>query len=144
MLLYLTGMIEMVPEAETLRKIQIELGLTGSFKDQPIAQWLTKHNPSALEYERAVANFTGNSIKSVVVSGETRNWFWGIGGPTPRVIEYFPKKARGPPSEIFKNEQRNIYLPFYVFRHIYKVYKIVFQITFNDIKINPIISTTIP
>lgn len=60
MLLYLTGMIEMVPEAETLRKIQIEHGLTGSFKDQPIAQWLTKHNPSALEYERAVANFTGN------------------------------------------------------------------------------------
>lgn len=52
-------MIEMVTNAETLRKIQVELGLTGSFKDRPIAEWLAKHNPSALEYERAVANFTG-------------------------------------------------------------------------------------
>ena len=49
----------MVTEAETLRKIQIELGLTGSFKETPIADWLMKHNPSALEYERAVDNFTG-------------------------------------------------------------------------------------
>lgn len=54
------GMIEMVTNAETLRKIQIELGLTGSFKDRPIAEWLAKHNPSALEYERAVANFTAS------------------------------------------------------------------------------------
>ncbi|RZF46904.1 hypothetical protein LSTR_LSTR016080 [Laodelphax striatellus] len=54
------GMIEMVTEAETLRKIQVELGLTGSFKDRPIAEWLAKHNPSALEYERAVANFTAS------------------------------------------------------------------------------------
>jgi phosphatidylinositol-4-phosphate 3-kinase len=56
------GMIEMVTNAETLRKIQVELGLTGSFKDRPIAEWLAKHNPSALEYERAVANFTGKSF----------------------------------------------------------------------------------
>jgi len=59
------GMIEMVTNAETLRKIQIELGLTGSFKDRPIAEWLAKHNPSALEYERAVANFTGKNYNSV-------------------------------------------------------------------------------
>lgn len=51
----------MVTNAETLRKIQVELGLTGSFKDRPIAEWLAKHNPSALEYERAVANFTGEA-----------------------------------------------------------------------------------
>ena len=57
--LCLLGLIEMVTEAETLRKIQIELGLTGSFKETPIADWLMKHNPSALEYERAVENFTG-------------------------------------------------------------------------------------
>lgn len=50
----------MVTEAETLRKIQVvELGPAGSFKDRTIAEWLAKHNPSALEYERAVANFTG-------------------------------------------------------------------------------------
>lgn len=61
----ISGMIEMVTNAETLRKIQIELGLTGSFKDRPIAEWLAKHNPSALEYERAVANFTGKNHNSV-------------------------------------------------------------------------------
>ncbi|XP_012259521.2 phosphatidylinositol 4-phosphate 3-kinase C2 domain-containing subunit beta isoform X3 [Athalia rosae] len=54
------GMIEMVTNAETLRKIQVEFGLTGSFKDRPIAEWLAKHNPSELEYERAVANFTAS------------------------------------------------------------------------------------
>lgn len=58
-LLFFAGIIEMVSDSETLRKIQIEFGLTGSFKDRPIAEWLAKHNPSALEYERAVCNFTG-------------------------------------------------------------------------------------
>lgn len=53
------GIIEMVCDAETLRAIQVEWGLTGSFKDKPIAEWLAKHNPSELEYERAVTNFTG-------------------------------------------------------------------------------------
>lgn len=53
------GMIEMVTKAETLRKIQVEHGLTGSFKDKPIAEWLAKHNPTELEYGRAVENFTG-------------------------------------------------------------------------------------
>lgn len=52
------GMIEMVTDAETLRKIQVEWGLTGSFKDKPIAEWLERQNPSALEYQRAVDNFT--------------------------------------------------------------------------------------
>lgn len=54
-----SGMIELVTKAETLRKIQVEHGLTGSFKDKPIAEWLAKHNPSELEYGRAVQNFTG-------------------------------------------------------------------------------------
>ncbi|GFY57943.1 phosphatidylinositol 4-phosphate 3-kinase C2 domain-containing subunit alpha [Trichonephila inaurata madagascariensis] len=52
------GMVEMVPGAETLRKIQTELGLTGSFKDRPIAEWLQKYNTSELEYQQAVENFT--------------------------------------------------------------------------------------
>lgn len=54
-----SGMIELVTKAETLRKIQVEHGLTGSFKDKPIAEWLAKHNPSELENARAVQNFTG-------------------------------------------------------------------------------------
>lgn len=52
------GMIEMITDAETLRKIQVEWGLTGSFKDKPIAEWLAKQNPNQLEYQRAVENFT--------------------------------------------------------------------------------------
>jgi phosphatidylinositol-4-phosphate 3-kinase len=59
---YKKGIIEMVCSAETLRSIQVEWGLTGSFKDKPIAEWLAKHNPSELEYERAVTNFTGSIL----------------------------------------------------------------------------------
>lgn len=62
----MSGMIEMVTKAETLRKIQVEHGLTGSFKDKPIAEWLAKHNPSELEYERAVENFTGKLSECIV------------------------------------------------------------------------------
>lgn len=68
------GIIEMVTKAETLRKIQVEHGLTGSFKDKPIAEWLAKHNPTELEYERAVENFTGsymNCLKVVYVAFQT-------------------------------------------------------------------------
>ncbi|GBM21548.1 Phosphatidylinositol 4-phosphate 3-kinase C2 domain-containing subunit alpha [Araneus ventricosus] len=52
------GMVELVPGAETLRKIQTEQGLTGSFKDRSIAEWLQRYNTSELEYQQAVDNFT--------------------------------------------------------------------------------------
>lgn len=45
-------MVEMIPNAETLRKIQVEHGVTGSFKDRPLADWLQKHNPKEDEYEK--------------------------------------------------------------------------------------------
>ncbi|KAH8315286.1 hypothetical protein KR074_003629 [Drosophila pseudoananassae] len=68
---YKSGMIELVNEAETLRKIQVEYGLTGSFKDRPIAEWLGKQNPSPLEYQSAVRNFTlscaGYSVATYVL-----------------------------------------------------------------------------
>nr|CAA63485.1 phosphoinositide 3-kinase [Drosophila melanogaster] len=68
---YKSGMIELVSEAETLRKIQVECGLTGSFKDRPIAEWLGKQNPSPLEYQSAVRNFTlscaGYSVATYVL-----------------------------------------------------------------------------
>ncbi|XP_043932685.1 phosphatidylinositol 4-phosphate 3-kinase C2 domain-containing subunit beta [Protopterus annectens] len=51
------GMVEMIPNAETLRKIQVEHGVTGSFKDRPLADWLQKYNTSDAEYEKAVENF---------------------------------------------------------------------------------------
>ncbi|XP_059185118.1 phosphatidylinositol 4-phosphate 3-kinase C2 domain-containing subunit beta isoform X2 [Centropristis striata] len=51
------GMVEMIPQADTLRKIQVEHGVTGSFKDRPLADWLQKHNQSDEQYDKAVENF---------------------------------------------------------------------------------------
>ncbi|XP_078670820.1 phosphatidylinositol 4-phosphate 3-kinase C2 domain-containing subunit beta-like isoform X2 [Branchiostoma floridae x Branchiostoma belcheri] len=51
------GMVEIIPKSETLRKIQTEQGVTGSFKDKPLADWLQKHNATEAEYEKAVENF---------------------------------------------------------------------------------------
>ncbi|XP_069370934.1 phosphatidylinositol 4-phosphate 3-kinase C2 domain-containing subunit beta isoform X1 [Paralichthys olivaceus] len=51
------GMVEMIPHADTLRKIQVEHGVTGSFKDRPLADWLLKHNPTDEQYDKAVENF---------------------------------------------------------------------------------------
>ncbi|XP_044205953.1 phosphatidylinositol 4-phosphate 3-kinase C2 domain-containing subunit beta isoform X1 [Thunnus albacares] len=51
------GMVEMIPQADTLRKIQVEHGVTGSFKDRPLADWLQKHNPTDEQYDKAVENF---------------------------------------------------------------------------------------
>ena len=48
------GMVEMIPQAETLRKIQVEHGVTGSFKDRPLADWLQKHNPTDDQYEKVI------------------------------------------------------------------------------------------
>ena len=41
----------MVTEASTLRAIQTEHGLTGSFKDKPLSEWLMRHNPTDLSYK---------------------------------------------------------------------------------------------
>ncbi|XP_035406042.1 phosphatidylinositol 4-phosphate 3-kinase C2 domain-containing subunit alpha isoform X2 [Cygnus atratus] len=51
------GMVELVPASETLRKIQVEYGVTGSFKDKPLAEWLRKYNPTDEEYVKASENF---------------------------------------------------------------------------------------
>lgn len=45
-------MVEMIPHADTLRKIQVEHGVTGSFKDRPLADWLQKHNPTDEQYDK--------------------------------------------------------------------------------------------
>jgi phosphatidylinositol-4-phosphate 3-kinase len=49
--MYATGMLEMVTEAATLRAIQTEHGLTGSFKDKPLSEWLMRHNPTDVLYK---------------------------------------------------------------------------------------------
>ena len=54
------GLVEMVTDSKTLREIQIsgEKGVTGTFKDSAVADWLTIYNPSKLEIEKAIENFT--------------------------------------------------------------------------------------
>jgi phosphatidylinositol-4-phosphate 3-kinase len=54
------GLVEMVTEAKTLKEIQVSggRGVTGSFKDTPVADWLKKYNSSTLEFEKAKDNFT--------------------------------------------------------------------------------------
>ncbi|GFS24169.1 phosphatidylinositol 4-phosphate 3-kinase C2 domain-containing subunit alpha-like, partial [Elysia marginata] len=54
------GIIELITESETLRKIQGFGGVTGSFKDRLIKEWLQKNNPTELEYKKAVENFTAS------------------------------------------------------------------------------------
>ncbi len=48
------GLVELITESETLRKIQVKHGhgLAGSFKDRPIAEWLQIQNPTELEYQK--------------------------------------------------------------------------------------------
>jgi len=58
----LPGMVEMIPNAETLRKIQVEHGVTGSFKDRPLADWLQKHNPEEDEYEKVRRSLAGSLL----------------------------------------------------------------------------------
>ena len=54
------GIVEMVTDARTLKEIQVSggRGVTGSFKDTPVADWLKKNNSTTLEFEKAKDNFT--------------------------------------------------------------------------------------
>jgi hypothetical protein len=53
------GVVELVMESETLRKIQIKHGhgVTGSFKDRTIAEWLQVHNPTELDYQKVSSTY---------------------------------------------------------------------------------------
>lgn len=63
-----TGMIELVGRARTLRQIQVEHGVTGNFKNNTIADWLKRHNPSEFEYMMAVENFIHSCAGYVVIT----------------------------------------------------------------------------
>ena len=56
-LFYFEGMVELVPSSDTLRKIQVEYGVTGSFKDKPLAEWLRKYNPAEDEYDKVTLHY---------------------------------------------------------------------------------------
>ena len=45
-------MLEVVSDAATLRAIHTEHGLTGSFKDKPLSEWLMRHNPTDSAYKK--------------------------------------------------------------------------------------------
>lgn len=52
------GYIEVVPDAETTAAITREAGgARAAFKEDPVANWLRKHNKMDSDYRRAVANF---------------------------------------------------------------------------------------
>lgn len=85
MLSRLPGMVEMIPNAETLRKIQVEHGVTGSFKDRPLADWLQKHNPEEDEYEKVRSSLAG-SLPCVSTSPGMTYISWGSGeGELPHI-----------------------------------------------------------
>ena len=48
----LPGMLELVTEASTLRAIQTEHGVTGSFKDRPLYDWLKRYNRTDSAYKQ--------------------------------------------------------------------------------------------
>ena len=46
----------MVSDSATLRAIQMEHGLTGSFKEKPLSEWLMRQNPSESAYKQVRIN----------------------------------------------------------------------------------------
>ena len=54
LLCVISGMLEMVTESATLRAIQTEHGLTGSFKDKPLSEWLQRHNTTESAYKQVL------------------------------------------------------------------------------------------
>ncbi len=54
----LMGMIEVVENSETIANIQkAEGGISGAFKEKPLANWLRSVNKTEEDYQRAVQNF---------------------------------------------------------------------------------------
>ena len=53
------GMIQVVPGAETVSRIQMAYGgSSAAFKDEPLAEWIRSHNRTHSGYLQAVRNFT--------------------------------------------------------------------------------------
>lgn len=62
------GFVEMISSAETLRKIQQEQGLAGTFNERSISEWLRKHNTYELNYRSAVENFIHSTAGYIVAT----------------------------------------------------------------------------
>ena len=58
---FAAGLVELVMESETLRKIQVKgHGLAGSFKDRSIVEWLQVHNPTELDFRKVSRQISRN------------------------------------------------------------------------------------
>ncbi len=44
-------------DSSTLREIQTEHGVTGSFKDKPLSEWLMRHNATESSYQQVSKYF---------------------------------------------------------------------------------------
>jgi phosphatidylinositol-4-phosphate 3-kinase len=51
------GLVELVKDSSTLRQIQTEHGLTGSFKDKPLSEWLLRHNSSDVAWKQVTMSY---------------------------------------------------------------------------------------
>ena len=47
-----SGFVELVTDSATLRQIQTQYGVTGSFKDKPLWEWLMRYNSSDSAWKR--------------------------------------------------------------------------------------------
>jgi phosphatidylinositol-4-phosphate 3-kinase len=63
-----TGMLELVPDCQTLREIQTTQGVTGSLKDHILSDWLMRNNPTKAAYREAVKAFTASCAGYCVAS----------------------------------------------------------------------------
>lgn len=68
-------MLEVVTDSATLRTIQTEHGVTGSFKDKPLSNWLMRYNPTDSDYQRVSTTVTTISMLLTIVFAReyTRN-----------------------------------------------------------------------
>ena len=63
------GVVEFVEDASTLREIQAAShSVTGAFRPEILNDWLQKHNPSPLEFESAVNNFTSKTLHLTIMN----------------------------------------------------------------------------
>ena len=53
--------------------------MTGTFRSETLNEWLQKHNPSQLEFKRAVSNFTRKDHFRYDGQDIIFNVFWGAG-----------------------------------------------------------------
>jgi phosphatidylinositol-4-phosphate 3-kinase len=52
-----SGLVEMVPDCQTLREIQVAGGLKGVVDEKVLTNWIESNNPTDFQYQQAMENF---------------------------------------------------------------------------------------